>query len=128
MKTLDPAQPLNRPITAEESVGYSVVQPRFNMVLFAFLACIGLLLAVAGIYSSLSYHVAHRTREIGVRIALGAEPKDVIAMVLLAGGRLLAAGLLLGLGGSIVLVRLLNSEVFPRSGTPIPWPSSAPAS
>ncbi len=112
VKALDPEQPINRIVTAEEMVGYTTVQPRFNMVLFTFLAGIGLMLAIAGIYSSLSYHVAHRTREIGVRIALGAEPKDVTTMVLISGIRLLAVGLVVGLGGSIALARLLNSKVF----------------
>jgi len=112
VKAIDPEQPLNRTVTAEDLVGYATVQPKFNMVLLSSLGGIGLLLAVAGVYSSLSYHVAHRTREIGVRIALGAEPKDVVAMVLTAGMRLVATGLVIGLAGSLALARLLNSEVF----------------
>jgi len=89
-----------------------VAQPRFNMTLFTAFAAIALALAAAGIYSVLSYSVAQRTREFGVRLALGAESGDILRLVFSSGGRLVAAGLVLGLGASAALTAIVKSEVF----------------
>ena len=86
--------------------------PRFNLVLFGFFGFLGLSLAAVGIYSTLSYSVARRTHEIGIRVALGAKPGDVLHLVLTMAAQLLVAGLALGLAGSLLLVRFVNSEVF----------------
>lgn len=109
---LDKDQPVSRPITLQELLGQETVQPRFNMALFSFFGLLGLALAAVGIYSVLSYTVARRTHEIGVRMALGAQRGDVLSLMLAMGGRLAVAGLALGLLGSFVLSRLLRSEVF----------------
>jgi len=82
------------------------------MSLFAFFGILGLALAAAGIYCVLSYSVARRTHEIGVRVALGAQRRDVIGLMLMMGGRLVSIGLVAGLAGSFVLARYLRSAVF----------------
>jgi putative ABC transport system permease protein len=112
LKEIDPVQPINRALTLEEIVGFDVVQPRFNMALFTFFALLGLALAAVGIYSLLSFSVGQRTREIGIRMALGARRGDVLGMVLGMGGRLVLTGLGLGVAVSMILVRILKSEVF----------------
>ena len=112
LRGLDKDQPLGRPITLEEVLGRQTAMPRFNLVLFGFFGFLGLSLAAVGIYSTLSYSVARRTHEIGIRVALGAKPGDVLHLVLTMAAQLLVAGLALGLAGSLLLVRFVNSEVF----------------
>ncbi|MGH9330473.1 MAG: FtsX-like permease family protein, partial [Vicinamibacterales bacterium] len=85
--------------------------PRFNLVLFAVFAVLGLTLAVVGVYGVMSHAVARQAHEIGVRIALGAEPVRIAGMVVADGARLLASGIALGLGVSIVATRLLAGRV-----------------
>src|SRR5262249_59344603 len=74
-------------------------------------------LAAIGIFSVLSYNVATRTHEIGVRMAMGAEGKHVLALMLSMGAKLVIAGLALGLGGSLLLARYLRSEIFGAPAT-----------
>ena len=109
---VDKDLPVTRPITLQEVLGEQTVQPRFNMALFTFFGLLGLALAVIGIFSVLSYTVARRTHEIGVRMALGAERGDVLGLMLRMGARLVLWGLGVGLAGSFVLARVLRSEVF----------------
>jgi predicted permease len=108
----DRDQPVARPITLEELMGFETGQARFNLSLFSFFGLLGLALAGAGIYSVLSYTVARRTHEIGIRLALGAQRGTVLALMLGMGARLAAVGLVIGVGGSISLGRYLRSEVF----------------
>jgi len=112
VQAIDKDQPVSRPLTLEEALGSETVQPRFNMALFSLFAALGLVLAVVGIYSVLSYTVARRTHEIGIRMALGAERSDVVCLMLRMGGKLVAIGLVAGLAGSYVLSKYLRSEVF----------------
>jgi predicted permease len=109
---VDKDQPIGRPVTLQEIVGSESDQPRFNMALFTFFGMLGLALAVAGIFSVLSYTVVRRTHEIGVRMALGAERADVLGLMLRMGGRLVLVGLAAGLACSFLLARILRSEVF----------------
>ena len=120
VRSIDKDQPLNRPLTLEDVVGSDTVQPRFNMALFSFFGLLGLSMAAAGIYSMLSYTVARRTHEIGIRMALGAGRREVLALVLSTGGKLVLAGLGVGVAGSLVLARILRSEVFQVPETD-PW-------
>src|SRR5205823_4068380 len=83
----------------------------FTMALFSLFAALGLALAMAGIYSVLSYLVSRRTREIGVRMALGAQRADVLGLILRTGGRLVGVGIVIGIFASLGVARLLGSQV-----------------
>jgi len=119
LRAIDKDQPLNRPLTLDEILGSEIEQPRFNMAVFVGFGLLGLVLAVIGIYSMLSYNVARRTHEIGVRMALGAASGDVLSLVLISGGRLVLLGLGVGLGASVVLSKVLRSQVFEVPGTDV---------
>jgi len=112
LREIDPDQPLGRAITLTEALGQEVVQPRFTMALFTAFAALGLALAAAGIYSVLSFHVTRRTHELGVRMALGAPRRHVLALMLLMGGRLVLVGVAIGVAASLASTRLLRSQLF----------------
>jgi predicted permease len=112
VRAIDPEQPLGRGITVSEVIGQDIVQPRFTMALFATFAALGLLLAAAGVYSVLSFHVTRRTHELGLRMALGAPRRHVLGLMLTMGGRLVLAGLVAGVVISLATTRLLRSQLF----------------
>jgi putative ABC transport system permease protein len=112
LQAIDKGQPLARPITMKEVLGFQTVQPRFNMALFSFFGLLGLTLAMAGIYSVLSYHVMQRTHEIGIRMALGAERGTVLRLMLGMGTKLVLIGLAVGMIASIFLTRFLQNQLF----------------
>jgi putative ABC transport system permease protein len=112
VRAMDADQPLGRPITLSEVLGQEVIQPRFTMALFSAFAALGLALAAAGIYSVLSFHVTRRTHELGVRMALGAPRRHVLALMLIMGGRLVLIGLAIGVAASLAVTRLLRSQLF----------------
>ena len=85
---------------------------RFNLILISFFGIVALLLASAGVFGVMAYSVSRRTREIGVRVALGARPRDVLTMVLGQGMRTISIGLLIGLAGSLLLTRAMASMLF----------------
>jgi ABC-type antimicrobial peptide transport system permease subunit len=82
------------------------------MALFTVFASLGLILAAGGIYSVLSFHVARRTHELGIRMALGASRRHVLALMLMMGGRLVLVGLVGGVAATILSTRLLRSQLF----------------
>ena len=112
LRSLDPEQPMYEPFDMGALMERGVAVPHFNMSLFSGLAFITLALAAAGIYSVLSYGVAQRTREFGVRMALGASRGDILQLVLRGGIRLLVVGLFLGVAASLGMSRILDSLVF----------------
>jgi putative ABC transport system permease protein len=112
VRAMDADQPLGRAITLSEILGEEVIQPRFTMTLFSAFAALGLALAAAGIYSVLSFHVTRRTHELGVRMALGAPRRHVLALMLTMGGRLVVVGLAIGVAASLGSTRLLRSQLF----------------
>jgi putative ABC transport system permease protein len=109
---MDKQLPLGHPITLQQILGFETVEPRFNMALFSCFAGLGLALAAAGIYSVISYDVAQRTHEIGVRLALGASRRDVLTLVLRMVARVAALGLVVGLCGSVILERVVRFQIF----------------
>jgi ABC-type antimicrobial peptide transport system permease subunit len=90
---------------------------RFSLTLVTIFSMVALLLALAGIYGVISYSVAQRTREIGVRMALGASPGEVLGMVLKQGAITGAMGIFVGILGSLALTRWLQSQLFEVSAT-----------
>jgi predicted permease len=95
----------------EELLRAQLVAPRFSLLLIAFFATVALILCTAGLYAVIAYTVAARTREFGIRMALGAQPADVLRGVLADGGRLLATGVLLGLLGAFYFTRLMRGLI-----------------
>ena len=90
---------------------------RFNLILTAFFGIVALLLATAGVFGVMAYSVSRRTREIGVRVALGARSSDVLTMILSQGMRTIAIGLLIGFAGALILTRALASLLFGITAT-----------
>jgi len=109
--------PLSKVQTMDELIEDSVVQERFRTWLVSGFAGLALLLAVIGIYAVISYSVAQQTREIGVRIALGATRGDVSKMVLGHGLRLAIAGIAIGLISALGVTRILRSMLYSTSST-----------
>ena len=111
VREMDREQPISGPTTFEEEVGFRTAQPRFIMALFSLFGTLGLALAMAGIYSVLSYLVSQRTREIGVRMALGARRGDVLGLIFRTGGRLVGMGIVIGILASLGAARLVRSQL-----------------
>jgi putative ABC transport system permease protein len=109
--SVDPSQPAETR-TMEEVVSRSVAGPRFGTMLLGGFAGVGLLLAAIGLYGVVSYSVATRTREIGIRMALGAGPRQVLAGVLRHGMGMAGLGLVLGLAAALAAARLLGSMLY----------------
>jgi putative ABC transport system permease protein len=117
LAALDKDLPLYNVRTMEQVMSESVSRRRFQMVLIAAFAGVGLLLAAVGIYGVISYSVAQRTHEIGVRVALGARAADILRLVVGQGLGLALAGVGVGLAGSYALTRLLASLLYGVSAT-----------
>jgi len=113
----DPDQPLRDVRTMDDILADSLSQQRFSMLLLASFAALALVLAAMGIYSVLAYAVRQRQREIGIRIALGAQLNDVLRMVISEGMRPALLGLVLGLAGALALKRAISSLIFGVSET-----------
>jgi predicted permease len=107
VRELDADQPIYWPQTLEEMVADAWFYKRLIAWIFGIFGGVALVLAAVGLYGVMSYSVSQRTQEIGVRMALGAEPRDVLAMILREGGLRLAVGLALGLGVAYYAGKLL---------------------
>ena len=112
LERIDRDQPISDVRTMEERIGRSLAGRRLNTVLLATFAALALALAAIGIYGIVAYSVTERTREIGVRLALGAQRRDVIAMVLALGMTPTAIGTVLGVTAALGLTRLMSSLLF----------------
>ena len=110
--SLLPNQPVFEVVSMEQLLARSLSRTRFSMTLLSIFAGLALVLSAVGIYGVMAYSVAQRTREIGIRLALGASRQDVLAMVLLRGGKLATFGMLLGLAGALGLSYLLRSQFY----------------
>lgn len=114
---IEPDLPLTEVSTVEEYLGEQVQTPRYYLTVLGVFATVAILLAAVGIYSLMAWSVAQRTREIGIRMALGARPRDVVVSVLRHALLLAAAGLILGLAGALALTRLIKSVLWGVSAT-----------
>ena len=112
VQTVDPDMPLFDVASMEQLVYKSVASPRFNALLLACFAALALTLAVVGIYGVMSYSVAQRTHEIGIRMALGAQQEDVLKLVVSQGLRLTLIGEVAGILGALGLTRFLSSLLY----------------
>jgi putative ABC transport system permease protein len=112
VKIIDPDQPIYGIRTMDEIRAESVAPERLNLTLLSIFAGIALVLAIVGIYGVMSYSVTQRTHEIGIRMAIGAQPRDVFRMVLMQGMMLALIGVALGLVGAFGLTRLMATMLF----------------
>ncbi|MGC4049821.1 MAG: ABC transporter permease [Paludibaculum sp.] len=115
--TIDEDVPIQRFQTLEEELFASIAPRRFNMYLLVAFAVTALVLALVGIYGVISYIVAQRTHEIGIRVALGARRQDIVGLVAVQGLRIILAGLFVGLLAAILLTRLMTSMIYEVSST-----------
>ena len=114
---IDPTQAVHEQKTMDQILGDMTSQRRFNMILFGIFAAIALILAAVGIYGVISYTVAQRTHEIGVRIALGASGGAVLKLILRQGLVLAGVGVAIGVGTALLLTRLMASLLYGISAT-----------
>jgi putative ABC transport system permease protein len=117
VREIDPSLPVYNLRSMPEVISRSMVQPRFLALLLATFSGIALFLAAIGIYGVMSYSVAQRTQEIGVRMALGARQLHVLRLVLRQGLILLVAGVAIGIGGAFALTRLMKTLLFEVTAT-----------
>jgi putative ABC transport system permease protein len=117
---LDPVQPVADVDSMENVVRETFSRQKFSAVLLGGFSLISLLLAAVGVYGVLAYSVTERTREFGLRVALGAEPARILSMVLAGGARVVLAGTAVGIAGALALTSLLRTMLYsvgPRDTT-----------
>ena len=112
LRSLDPDLPVGKAATLESLVDSSMTQPRFSMLLVSAFGVLAVILASIGMYGVVSYSVTQRTREIGIRMALGAEHRDVFRMVIGQGAKLALAGIAIGIPLALFATRLLASQLY----------------
>jgi putative ABC transport system permease protein len=110
--SIDPTQPISRVTPLENYVGLSLQGRRFALILIAAFAAIALALSIVGIYGVTAYSVAQRTREIGIRVALGARRRELLGLLLRQGMLLIVCGVIAGVLSSFALTRFLASMLF----------------
>jgi len=109
---IDPNQPVVKVRSMEQNIETSVAQPRFRTWLIGIFAALALLLAAIGVYGVMSYSVTQRISEIGIRVTMGAQPVDILRIIVGEGLRLALVGVAVGVVGGLLLTRLLQTFVF----------------
>lgn len=117
VRAADPTVPVSQVSTLSSILATSVARERFSMSLLVLFAGVALVLAAIGVYGVISYGVSQRRGELGIRIALGAEPEDILRLVLIDGARLSLAGVALGLVAASLLSRVIASQLYLVSPT-----------
>jgi len=117
MRQLDVGLPVRNLRSMEQLVDQSIAPQRFNLSLLSLFAALGLLLASVGIYGVMAYSVSQRTHEIGLRMALGAQARDVLKLVVKQGMALVLVGVAIGLIASFAMTRLMKNLLFGVSAT-----------
>ena len=117
VQAIDRDQPVYNIATMDQRISRSVVQRRFNMLLLIIFAGVALALATVGIYGVVSYSVSQQTREIGIRMALGAERRDVLKLVIGQGLMYTLIGVALGVAGAFGLTRLMTGLLYGVTAT-----------
>ena len=117
IQTLDPELPVFDVNTMEQRLYDSMARQRFSMLLLGIFAIVALLLATIGIYGVMTYWVNQRTHEIGIRIALGAQPGKILQLVIRQALVMVSLGIAIGLAGALALTRIMSSLLFGISAT-----------
>jgi predicted permease len=117
VRTVDPNQPIVKVETMNDVIADSIWRPRFSAWIFSALGGLALLLTSAGVYGVVAYTTALRTREVGIRVALGAHPRNVVAVIMQDAMIALAVGLAVSLVAAVLLSRLLTSVLYEISST-----------
>ncbi|MDX6385181.1 MAG: hypothetical protein QOK48_2754, partial [Blastocatellia bacterium] len=112
IKSVDRSVPVTNVVTMDQVIADTLWQPRFNLQLIGLFAGVSMVLAAIGLYGVMSYSVAQRTQEVGLRMALGAERRDIMALLLGQGMKLALAGVALGLLAAFALTRMMTSMLF----------------
>ena len=118
---LDANLPIKAMMTFDQAVDSSLWRERIGVVLLTMFGFLGLILAMTGLYGVIAYSVVRRTHEIGIRLALGAKPKDVVRMVVKQGLMLILIGLVIGLVLAFIVSRLLTSVLYGVAADPVPF-------
>jgi putative ABC transport system permease protein len=117
VKAMNPDLPIINMRTMTEVISDSIWQPRLYAILFGVFAAVALALASVGLYGVMAYSVSERSREIGIRMALGAERRDVLKLIVAQGMTLTLIGIGVGLAAALALTRLMRSLLFEVSVT-----------
>ena len=110
--SLKPEQPVANVATMDDVVAKSLSQARFSMMLLGIFAGLALVLSAVGIYGVMAYVVAQRTREMGIRLAMGAQTGDLLKLVMRHGGKLAGLGVAFGIAAALGMMRLMSSMLY----------------
>ena len=117
VQSVDRDQPMTQVVSLEQNLSSAVGQQRVSTLLLGIFAALALVLAAIGIYGVTSYSVAQRSKEIGIRIAMGAQPRDVLRLILGFGAKLALIGVVTGVIAALALTQLMKTMLFGVTAT-----------